>query len=155
MSAISREAATLIRAQRWAALATLHEGEPLASMVAYSVDGDGALLFHISQLGQHTKNLVEHPRCSLVISEPDALEGDPQRLQRVTLTGAASVIRRTDAPYLAAAEAYIARFPDAQMRFELGDFLLFRFTPEEARYVGGFARAARFSWHDLLTNGLL
>ena len=154
MSAISREAATLSRAQRWAALATLHEAEPLASMVAYSVDADGALLFHISQLAQHTRDLVEHPRCSLVIGEPDALEGDPQRLQRVTLTGAASVIRRTDAPYLAAAEAYIARFPDAQMRFELGDFLLFRFTPEEARYVGGFARAARFSWNDILTSGL-
>ena len=143
MSAISREAATLIRAQRWAALATLHEAEPLASMVAYSVDADGALLFHISQLAQHTRDLVEHPRCSLVIGEPDALEGDPQRLQRVTLTGAASVIRRTDAAYLA-----------AQMRFELGDFLLFRFTPEEARYVGGFARAARFSWNDILTSGL-
>ena len=57
--------------------------------------------------------------------------------------------------YLAAAEAYIERFPDAQMRFELGDFLLFRFTPAEARYVGGFARAARFSWQDIVDSGLV
>ena len=112
MSAISREAAALIRAQRWAALATLHEsGAPRIDGRVHSVDPGGALLFHISQLAQHTSNLVEHPRCSLVISEADTLEGDPQRLQRVTLTGAASVIRRTDAAYLAAAEAYIARFP--------------------------------------------
>jgi heme iron utilization protein len=154
MSAISREAAALIRTNRWAALATLHEGEPLASMVAYAIGAGGALLFHISQLAQHTGALVQHPRCSLAISEADALEGDPQRLQRVTLTGVASIIRQTDDAYVAAAEAYIERFPDAQMRFELGDFLLFRFMPDEARYVGGFARAARFSWSDILADGL-
>jgi hypothetical protein len=59
-----------------------------------------------------------------------------------------------DERFLAAAEAYVARFPEAQMRFELGDFLLFRFTPEVVRYVGGFARAARFSWADIAESGV-
>jgi putative heme iron utilization protein len=156
MSAISREAAALIRAHRWAALATLDAGEPLASMVAYALEpGGGALVFHVSQLAQHTRNLLEHPRAALAISEPDALEGDPQRLQRVTVTGTASVLRRNDPAYLAAAEAYIDRFPDAQMRFDLGDFLLVRFTAEDARYVGGFARAARFAWAEIVSSGLV
>ena len=156
MSAISREAATLIRTQRWAALATSDGGEPLASMVAYAIEPSGtALLFHISQLAQHTRNLLEHSRCSLVISEPDFSEGDPQRLQRVTLTGTASVLHRNQEDYLDTAEAYIERFSDAQMRFELGDFLLFRFVPEDARYVGGFARAAQFSWQDMVDGGLV
>jgi heme oxygenase (biliverdin-IX-beta and delta-forming) len=155
MSAISREAAALIRAQRWAALATLDAGEPLASMVAYAIEaGGGALLFHLSQLAQHTRNLIEHAGCSLAISEPDTLEGDPQRLDRVVLLGAAAVVERTDEKYSAAAEAYVARFPDAQMRFELGDFLLFRFTPDTARYVGGFARAARFAWGEIMESGV-
>ena len=157
MSAICREAATLIRAQRWAALATSDAGEPLASMVAYAIEPSGtALLFHVSQLAQHTRNLLDRPRCSLAISEQDSSEGDPQRLQRVTLTGTTSVLhRKEEEEYLATAEAYIERFPDAQMRFELGDFLLFRFMPEEARYVGGFARAARFSWRDIVDCGLV
>jgi putative heme iron utilization protein len=156
MSAIAREAAALIRTHRWAALATLDAGEPLASMVAYALEpGGGALLFHVSQLAQHTPNLVAHPRGALAITEPDALEGDPQRLQRVTLTGTASVLHPNEEEYLAAAEAYIERFPDAQMRFELGDFLLFRFTPADARYVGGFARAARFSWQEIVDGGLV
>ena len=151
MSAISREAAALVRAQRWASLATLDAGEPLAAMVAYAVEPGGrALLFHVSQLAQHTRNLIEHARCSLAISEPDTLEGDPQRLQRVMLAGAATVLERSDERYLGAAEAYLARFPDAQMRFEFGDFLLFRFTPETARFVGGFARAARLSWAEMV-----
>jgi heme iron utilization protein len=156
MSAISREAATLIRAQRWAALATSDAGEPLASMVAYALEPPGtALIFHVSQLAQHTRNLLEHSRCSLAISEQDTSEDDPQRLQRVTLTGTVSVLHRNAEEYLPAAEAYIERFPDAQMRFELGDFLLFRFLPDDARYVGGFARAARFSWADIVQSGLV
>jgi len=156
MSAISREAAALIRAQRWAALATLSNGEPFASMVAYALEpGGGALLFHVSQLAQHTRDLLAHPRSSLAVSEADTLEDDPQRLQRVTITGVASVVRRGDEAYLAAAEAYIDRFPDAQMRFELGDFLLVRFTPEHVRYVGGFARAAQLSWTDVKESGSL
>jgi heme oxygenase (biliverdin-IX-beta and delta-forming) len=155
MSAISREAAALVRAQRWAALATLDAGEPLASMVAYAIEaGGGALLFHLSQLAQHTRNLIAHAGCSLAISEPDTLEGDPQRLDRVVLVGAAAVLERTDEDYSAAAEAYVARFPDAQMRFELGDFLLVRFTPDTARYVGGFARAARFAWAEIMESGV-
>ena len=100
----------------------------------------------MSQLAPHTRNLLAHPRGALAITEPDTLEGDPQRLQRVTVTGTASVLQPTEPAYVAAAQAYIERFPDAQMRFELGDFLLFRFMPADARYVGGFARAARFSW---------
>jgi heme iron utilization protein len=156
MSAFAREAAALIRTHRWAAVATLDAGEPLASMIAYALEpGGAALLFHVSQLAQHTRNLVEHPCGALAISEPDTLEGDPQRLQRVTVTGTASVLRRSDLSYLAAAEAYIGRFPDAQMRFELGDFLLMRFTADEARYVGGFARAARFAWGDIVSSGLI
>jgi heme iron utilization protein len=155
LSPIPREAATLIRTQRWAALATADAAGPFASMVAYAIEPCGtALLFHVSQLAQHTRNLLEHSRCSLVISEPDTSEGDPQRLQRVTLTGSVSVLHRKDQDYVETAEAYIERFSDAQMRFELGDFLLFRFMPEDARYVGGFARAARFSWADIVESGL-
>jgi heme iron utilization protein len=150
VSALTREAAALIEAQRWAALATLDGGEPSASMVAYALDekGRGLLLF-LSQLAHHTQSLVQHPRASLVVSEPDGHDGDPQRLQRVTLTGDAEVIPSGSEAFVDAGERYVARFPDALPRFELGDFLLFRFTPAGGRYVGGFARAARFTWEQI------
>jgi len=150
MSAITREAAALVRAQRWAALATLDAGRPLASMVAYALDDENAgLLFFLSQLAQHTRNLLESPDVSLAITEPDTQDGDPQRLQRVTLAGRVEVVRRGTEAFDPAAQRYVDRFPDALPRFELGDFLLFRLVPEEARYVGGFARAARFTWEDV------
>ena len=149
-SAIAREARALLHAQRWAALATLDSGAPLASMVAYALDEEhrGLLLF-LSQLAQHTKNLLADPRASLVVSEPDTGDGDPQRLQRITLQTSVAIVRRDDPDYVAAAERYVDRFPDALPRFELGDFVLFRLTPVDARYVGGFARAARFAWAEL------
>src|SRR3954453_9955951 len=150
MSAITREAAALIRSQRWAALATLDEGQPLASMVAYALDEDGtALLFFLSQLAQHTRNLIDSPRVSLVISEPDDGDDDPQRLQRVTLTGEARIVRRGSSEFDPAALRYVDRFPDALPRFELGDFLLVRCLPSDVRYVGGLARAARFTWQEV------
>ena len=37
------------------------------------------------------------------------------------------------------------RFPAAEERFALADFVLFRFEPSEARWVGGFARALRMT----------
>ena len=119
-------------------------------MVAYALDEEGrGILLFLSQLAQHTKNLLADSRASLVVSEPDTGDGDPQRLQRITLQASASIVRRDAADYVAAAERYIDRFPDALPRFELGDFVLFRLTPVDARYVGGFARAARFTWAEL------
>jgi putative heme iron utilization protein len=151
MSAITREAAALIRSQRWAALATLDEGRPLASMVAYALDlREGVLLFFLSQLAQHTRNMLESPQVSLAITEPDGGEDDPQRLQRVTLAGAVATVGRNTDAFHALAQTYVDRFPDALPRFELGDFHLFRFTPDDARYVGGFARASRFRWEEIL-----
>lgn len=147
MSAVAREVLHLIRTERWGALATLAGGEPAASMVAFALADDGrVLLLFLSGLAQHTRDLLAHPRASLVVSEPDTHEGDPQRLQRATITGEAAVIDRQAPEFFAAGEAYLARFPDALPRFELEDFLLFRFTPIRVRYVGGFARTATLDW---------
>jgi putative heme iron utilization protein len=147
MSAIAREAAALIQSQRWSAIATLDEGRPLASMVAYAIDADAAgLLLFVSQLAQHTRNMLAARDVSLAVSEPDDGEGDPQRLQRATITGTVTVVSRGSARFDDLAQRYVDRFPDALPRFELGDFVLLSVTPGEVRYVGGVARAARFSW---------
>jgi heme iron utilization protein len=152
MSAIAREAAHLIRQQRWGALATLDDqGEPVASMVAYALSpGTTGLVLFLSRLAQHTRGLLALPRTSLAVSEPDTHDGDPQRLQRVTINGTVRVVPRETDPFVRLGEAYVERFPDALPRFELGDFVLFELVPEDVRYVGGFARAARLTWTEVL-----
>jgi hypothetical protein len=150
MSAIQREVVTLVQQQRWAALATTADGTPLASMVAYAVEPDlGGLLFFISQLSAHTRHLLAAPLTSVAITAPDLGEGDPQTLPRVSLQGRALPIDRADEGFALAGARYVQRFPDALPRFQLGDFHLFRFTIDEARYVGGFARASSFSGDQL------
>jgi len=149
-SSIRREIARLVFSERWAALASIDAGRPLASMVAYAAEpGLEGLLLFLSGLSQHTRNLATDGLASLVVSAPDTGEGDPQTLPRVSLNGRALVVARNDPAFDAAAARYVARFPAAASRFGLGDFLLFRFVVDDARYVGGFARAVSLSGDDL------
>lgn len=142
--------ARLIRSQRWAALATLKEGSPLASMVAYVAEPDfSGFLLHLSGLSAHTKNLLAEPRASLVISEPDTGSGDPQTLARLAISGHVEEIPRNEAEYDRARGLYISRLPTSEMLFGFGDFKLFRLLPKEARYVGGFARAVSLTASEL------
>ena len=144
------EAARLVLAQRWAAVATLSDGSPLASMVAYAPEpGLSGLLMLVSQLAHHTRDMLAAPRVSLAVTAPDTGEGDPQLLPRASLQGTVAQIPRNGDDFAAAAAVYVHRFPQSAMRLELADFVLLRLTVEEARYVGGFARAASMSGEEL------
>ena len=141
-SANERDAAALVLENRWAALATIVDGAPLASMVAYAPEpGLASLVMHLCGLAAHTGALLREPRASLVISAPDPGAGDPQTIPRITLQGHAFPVERDAAEFEGAWRVYVERFPDAAPRLDLGDFVLFRFVPGEARFVGGFARA--------------
>ena len=134
--------ATLIRSQRVAALGTLRDDNPFVSMVAYAVEPDfGGLLLHLSRLAAHTRQLLAAPQSSLLICEPDDGRDDVQTLARITLVGVAAPIAAESAAYAAARACYLARLPAAAPLFDFPDFMLFRFVLDDARYVGGFARA--------------
>ena len=132
----------LVRAQRWAALATVERGEPLASMVAYALMPDASgFLLHLSRLAPHTRNLLKAGRASLAISQNDPGEGDPQTLERVSLLGPVQPVVRDGRDYVSLRACYLERLPTAEPLFEFSDFVLFWVIVEEARYVGGFAQA--------------
>ena len=136
------DAVRLVLAHRWAALATLGEDGPSASMVAYAPEPDlSSLLLFLSGLSEHTRNLIEEPRVALVISQTDPGTGDPQTLARVSVKGTAEMVERTAPEFEDVWQTYVARLPDAAPRIALGDFALFRLVFDEARYVGGFAQA--------------
>jgi putative heme iron utilization protein len=134
--------AALIRSQRVAALGTLHDERPFTSMVAYAAEPDfGGVLLHLSRLAAHTKYLLAQPQAALLIHERDDGRDDPQTLARITLTGAATPMAAESAAYADAQACYLARLPASAPLFDFPDFMLFRFVPSEARYIGGFARA--------------
>jgi putative heme iron utilization protein len=109
-------------------------------MVAYAAEPDfGGFLLHLSLLAPHTRHLLADARASLLIYEPDDGREDVQTLARITLVGTAAPV--PEAAQAAARELYLARLPAATPLFDFPDFSLFRLAPDEARYVGGFARA--------------
>jgi putative heme iron utilization protein len=149
-STIHIEIARLVLTHRWAALATIDSDGPLGSMVAYAVEPElSGLLLYLSGLARHTRALLAEPRVSLAVGEPDPGSGDPQTLARVSLNGSAAPIPRDSPEFATAWDRYVARLPDAAPRLALGDFVLFRFSVVEARWVGGLARATTLSGDDL------
>ncbi len=137
------ELVTLLRRQRWAALASVgSDGTPLASSVAYALHPKGhGFLLHLSRLAEHTRNLLQRGKASLVIGESDSGEGDPQTLARFSVQGEAERLSPETPAFASARAAYIARLPDAEQRFGFTDFELFLLTPSRGQFVGGFARA--------------
>jgi hypothetical protein len=59
----------------------------------------------------------------------------------VALQADARTLARGTPAHAAAQAAYLARFPDAAVTFELGDFSLVALEPVSARLVAGFGRA--------------
>ena len=133
--------AQLIRSQRMAALGTLRDGGPLVSMVVYAAAPDFSEFYlHISRLAQHTQDLLQDGRASLLISEQDQGVSDPQTLARLSLRGEAVILAPDHPNYSQARSTYLARFPQTAMNFSLGDFLLYAFQPRAGRYVAGFGQ---------------
>jgi heme iron utilization protein len=125
-----------------AALGTLHDGEPFVSMVPYAIVPEGGgFLIHVSGLSAHTRDMLAHPRVSLMVVADETRGVPPQARPRVTVQGDSEPIDRSSADHSSARAIYLARFPDAGQTFELGDFSLFRIRPVSARFIAGFAQA--------------
>jgi putative heme iron utilization protein len=142
----------LLRRQRWAALASVRDGEPLASWVAFTAEADfGGFILHLSKLALHTRYLLTEPRASLTVSEPDTGTDNPQELARISIQGSVTNLTRGTPEFTRAKDAYLARLPFAESWFDFADFLLLRLAPEHARYVPGLGRVHRLGPVDLRT----
>ena len=143
MDQLSEQAlAHLIRSTRIAALGTLHDGEPNLAMVAYVCAEDfSAFYIHVSKLGKHTTDMEHDSRVSLLITETDDRRADPQTLARLSLRSTAEMLPRTNPDYARVKQVYLARFPEAEQFFSLGDFNIWKITPKGGRFVAGFGRA--------------
>lgn len=131
----AREARQLLRAHRYGALSTLSvkfDGHPFGSITPYLADHDGSLLILISTLAEHTKNIRNDPRVSLITHNQD----DPhiQTQGRVTVVGTAQIIADKETT----GERYLRYFPEAQTYFDMHDFSFYRIAPIAIRYIGGF-----------------
>ena len=138
--------ARLIRSERIAHLATLRGGAPMASMTLYLPAPDfSAFHVHVSRLAWHTQDMAQDGRVALSIAETDDRRPDPFTLMRVTIRGDAVQLSDNDLK-----GAWLARFPEQAINFELADFSFWRIVPRDARFIAGFGRIHNLSPAELI-----
>lgn len=142
---LCKQARKLLRAERIGLLSTLSHklgGYPFGSAVSTLVDDQARPLFLISQLAEHTRNIEQDSRASLLVHEQSI---DIQAGERLTLVGNAVPVETT-----AQLKArYLRYFPSAEQYFAL-DFSFYRIEPVTLRYIGGFGVAQWISPTEIL-----
>lgn len=110
-------------------------GFPFGSVVPYCLDAEGRPLILISRIAQHTHNLGQDAKCSLLVGERGA--EDVQAVGRLTLLAEARQLRDED-EIEAAAQRYYRFFPQSRDYHRAHDFDFWRLEPVRWRFIGGF-----------------
>src|SRR5260221_1014002 len=140
-----RQLAGLTRGERIAHLATLRGAAPMFWMPLYLPEHDfSAFYVHVSRLAWHTQDMQQDPRIALSIAETDDRRADPFTLMRVSIRGDA--VQLPQGPK----DAWLVRFPEQAINFELADFSFWRITPRDARFIAGFVRIHNLAAGDLI-----
>lgn len=120
-------------------------------MVTYAVASDGSFILHVSRLATHTRDMLDHPEVSLLITESEGSGKMPQALARVTVQGRAKMLERDSQKHIDARAVYLLRFPDAAPLFEFSDFNIVIIKPISARVIAGFGQAITMTGDDFST----
>jgi putative heme iron utilization protein len=136
----------LLLQERTAHLGTLRNGAPMVSMTLFLPEKDfSAFYVHVSRLAWHTQDMARDSRVALSIAETDDGRADPFTLMRVTIRGEAAQIAAGPK------DAWLERFPEQAINFELADFSFWQITPRDARFVADFGRIHNLSATELKT----
>jgi putative heme iron utilization protein len=139
--------AGLLRRERIAHLATLRQEAPMAGMTLYLPAADfSAFHVHVSRLAWHTQDMQQDARVALSISETDDGRKNPFTLMRISIRGNAENLS-LEQPELKT--AWLNRFPEQAINFELPDFSFWRIRPRDARFVAGFGQIHNLSAAEL------
>jgi putative heme iron utilization protein len=128
------EARRLVRTHRSGVLSThsvKHPGYPHGSALPHVTDPAGRPVVLISELAEHTQNILADARVSFLVAASGA---DLQAHPRVTLLGDAAPL--TDPVTLQ--ERYLRFYPEHARYLQLGGFRFCVIEPRHVRYIQGF-----------------
>jgi putative heme iron utilization protein len=111
-------------------------GYPFGSLVPYCLDSNALPVLLLSHLAQHTRNLLQNPRCALTLAQ--ATDGDLQRGDRLCCIGECTPVPAEETQ---TARRYFRYFPAGKVYFEELNFRFYRLIPVRFHFNGGFGTA--------------
>jgi len=147
---LSQEARKFLRSTRSGILSThsvRFEGYPFGSVAPFVLDHSCQPVILISNIAEHTKNIIANPKVSLLVF---AGAEDLQANARLTLLGEAAKINKDEDADLRT--RYLRYLPQASSYFDMHDFAFYRIQIRQARYIGGFGKMSWMSENDLLND---
>ena len=101
-------------------------------MMPYAADSQGRPVFFVSNMAMHTQNLLEDPRSSLLVTQPD-VSGDPLGASRLTILGTSAQVTGEEVRDL-----YLSRHENAKFWQDYSDFAFYRLDASAVYFIGGF-----------------
>ncbi|MDV6328170.1 DUF2470 domain-containing protein [Idiomarina sp. Sol25] len=133
----AREARVLAQNNDTAVLSTISkklQGYPFGSVSPFMLSAEGQVVFYVSDIAQHARNLSVDNRLSITVFDA-AESGDQNTHGRLTLTGNARPLGDKSL-----GELYFRRFPSALSYRNAHDFKFWQMDAEHVRYIGGFGK---------------
>jgi putative heme iron utilization protein len=133
----------LIDAQQTLLLSTCSTDlQPEIGYAPFVRDEKGHFYIFISELAQHTKNLLQNPKASILFIEPESGCHNLFARQRVVFNCSASAIAPADPVYRRQLHALEDKFGSVVALLRtLPDFHLIELIPKTGQYVAGFGKA--------------
>lgn len=145
-AALAHEARQFLFSTRHAILSThsmKYPGFPFGSVAPFVCNQQAEPVILISAIAEHTKNILENPKVSLLVfSGADDLQANA----RLTLMGEAVHCDKEDEDLRA---RYLRYLPQAAGYFDMHDFHFYRIQIEHVRYIAGFGRMGWFEGNAL------
>lgn len=110
-----------------------YQGFPFGSLVPYVIASNGNIALYLSQLAEHTKNIVADNKVALTISEAEDND-NPASVARLTLLATAVVSKQQEG----LREHYGKQFPDAKLTLTLPGFQFYELELVAIRLIAGF-----------------
>lgn len=111
------------------------QGAPFGSVSTVMLTDTGEVVFYVSDIAQHARNLEHDNRLSITLYH-QASAGDQNTEARLTLNGHAQKLSHEQAAEYEA--RYFRLFPAAEAYKQAHDFYFWKMPVEHIRFIGGF-----------------
>lgn len=150
LSSIHKELMDFINSFESTVLATVNKTSTPESSYAPVLQYNHRYYVYVSELSNHTQNLMDVPKASLLFIEPEQEAKHLFARKRASLKVNANHLSRDSDTWNEILEKMEAKFGEIiQMLRPLEDFHLFELSVAEGNYVRGFAQAYKLGGEDL------